>query len=302
MDHGHDPSKRRATGLYHLVNAPRAPGLTLLEALVAAGIISVLLAILLPALAGARRVAGVTTCQAGLSSINAGYGHYIADHQDLLPTHEYPRDIAGVADPILVPEWGDGGGGWIILPISEITFWGYLLRPYLVDDPSITVLGAIELLSCPVVYDGWLSGLPAEQVDQPQDPMFSPQRSFAHSVSLFTRAAPWNGTGTDPDVNAIHSPINFANVAFPSSKANLVEAAAHHERARTRLVHATVENFNILALDGHVERRSAAASHDPAGFVGSPTGFEEPPIAADEYAAHGLRFISTRGGHLGADW
>jgi len=129
-----------------------------------------------------------------------------------------------------------------------------------------------------------------------------PQRSFAHSVALFTSATPWTSIAATPDVNAIHTVVKASHIAYPAAKANLVEAASHHERQQARLVDASVESFNILAVDGHVERRVARNAHRPVGFVGTPTGFEQPPAKADEYAAGGIPFVSTFHGYLGTDW
>jgi len=276
---------------------------TLIELLVSIAVIGILLGLLAPALRAVRRGAGVAQCRARLASIGVMVETFASEHAGALPTFDYPLDLQGVADPVLAPEWGAGGGGWLVLPISEIWFWAYQLRGYAAEDPDEQLLRAVEQLSCPVVYDEWLAALPpAERDGAVGDPMTSPQASYVRSVALFTAPGAWMDADDPPDVNAVHARRRTSDVAHPANKGALVEAAAHHERARTKLEAAQSERFNVLAADGHVERRRADASTPPIGFVGATTGFEDPPIARDRWRATGMRYISTLRGTAGRDW
>lgn len=290
--------------LPHTTTRRPIAGFTLIEALVVIGIISVILGILLPTLAMVRRDATILQCKTRLASIGKLYEMYAADHRGRLPTHEYAVDAQGVADPLLVPEWGVGGGGWLILPVSEITFWGYNLRGYVVDDPDRSLLTAVEQLSCPVVFREWFESLPLEQQEGAvQDPMSSPQDSYSHSVALFTSPGAWSDPDSPPDVNRAHSSVLMSQVAMPSTKTNLIETASHHGRRRVRLDRErSNEQYNLLAMDGHVERRSALDAREPAGFVADRTGFEHPRIDRRQFADNGIPYISTRNGALGRDW
>jgi len=291
--------------LPHTTTRRPVAGFTLIEALVVIGIISVILGILLPTLAMVRRDATTLQCKARLASIGKLYEMYAADHRGRLPTHEYAVDAQGVADPLLVPEWGVGGGGWLILPVSEINFWGYNLRGYVVDDPDRSLLTAVEQLSCPVIFREWFESLPLEQQEGAvQDPMASPQASYSHSVALFTSPGAWSDPDSPPDVNRAHAPVQLSQVAAPSTKTNLVETASHHERRRVRLDQGapTSEQYNLLAVDGHVQRRSARDAREPAGFVADRTGLERPRIDRDQFADSGIPYISTQRGALGRDW
>ncbi len=60
-------------------------GFTLIELLVVVSILALLLAILLPSLRGAKRVASQTACAAGLRGIGQGLRMYLNENNDLLP-------------------------------------------------------------------------------------------------------------------------------------------------------------------------------------------------------------------------
>lgn len=59
---------------------------TLIELLVVVAIISVLIALLLPALSAAREVAKKTTCQSNIHQLKIGFMMYCEDSRDFLPT------------------------------------------------------------------------------------------------------------------------------------------------------------------------------------------------------------------------
>ena len=61
------------------------PGFTPVEVLVVIGIIVLLIAVLLPALAAARRAARVTQCPANLQQIGVGLHLYADANEDYLP-------------------------------------------------------------------------------------------------------------------------------------------------------------------------------------------------------------------------
>lgn len=69
------------------------PAFSLIEVLVVIAIISVLLAITLPALASARESARAVRCAANLSQIGVGMTMHLADHKDWLP--QVRADFAG---------------------------------------------------------------------------------------------------------------------------------------------------------------------------------------------------------------
>ncbi len=78
-------AKSYAGVYYPTVRRGGPAGFSLVELLVSVGVIGVLVALLLPALAGARRSADTITCEANLASIGQGMAVYLAQDQNTYP-------------------------------------------------------------------------------------------------------------------------------------------------------------------------------------------------------------------------
>lgn len=104
---------------------PRQRGFTLIELLVVISIISLLIAILLPALAGARKAARSTYCLSNQRQIGVLFGTYLSDNRAIFPRDRIDAyDAAGTlywyeviartnnatALPIYCPEDNSGSG------------------------------------------------------------------------------------------------------------------------------------------------------------------------------------------------
>jgi len=281
------------------------PGLTLVEVLVVVAILAILLGILAPVMRSARRQGDDLVCRSRQSAISRMFSVYATEHDGLWPTFDYPHRLTGEPDALRLDSWG-ASGGWFILPINEMTFWGFPLRDYAVNDSARAIPAAVEALSCPTVFNRWLDQLPAAQRDGRAtivDPMWAPQESYYHSLALFTRPGGWAGAPNVPvRVNPLHAPVSTTQVRYPSRKASLVEKASYHERRRGRIEEDSSAHFNVLAADGHVERMRADDAAAPRGFTAVYTGFEVPRQRSDQHAEDGIRYVSTSHGALGRDW
>jgi prepilin-type N-terminal cleavage/methylation domain-containing protein/prepilin-type processing-associated H-X9-DG protein len=100
-------------------------GFTLVELLVVMAIISILAAMLLPALARARAQARAAACRSNLKQIGYSMGMYQTDYDELYPTS---NNVSWIADPggwrFL---WGTGVGDTVYaLPLQTLAAYGYL--------------------------------------------------------------------------------------------------------------------------------------------------------------------------------
>jgi prepilin-type N-terminal cleavage/methylation domain-containing protein/prepilin-type processing-associated H-X9-DG protein len=77
------------------VVGPARRGFTLVELMVVIGIISLLIAVLLPALTAARRQANAVACAAHLREIARGFALYAADNRDMYPWAQFNYTPSG---------------------------------------------------------------------------------------------------------------------------------------------------------------------------------------------------------------
>lgn len=120
----------------------RAGGFTLVELLVTIAIISMLIALLLPALAAARRQAQLIQCASNLRQIGVAYHSHLADNQDYFPFY---RDSQGNPSSYNL-QWTVGGAQPSRMPAKEQSPVRPL-NPYVGDGVS-DVAGA-QVFHCP---------------------------------------------------------------------------------------------------------------------------------------------------------
>lgn len=118
---GFGPLKRRA--------------FTLIELLVVIAIIGIIIAILLPALSGARERSWTVLCQSRLRSIGAGWHMYADDHDDVSPPGRLYNKGGGVSNPA---NWYDVGNGLAYRP-RWIAMIGKYVGIYAYDMPRADV-------------------------------------------------------------------------------------------------------------------------------------------------------------------
>ncbi|MHC4109743.1 MAG: type II secretion system protein [Planctomycetota bacterium] len=111
-------------------NRRLAGGFTLIELLVVIAVISLLMAMLLPALDGARRLAGRIVCQSNLRQIAIGWTLYVEDIGYFYQLVDSNHDFGG---------WEGVGGYGLNRP----------LNPYVGLDPNIPIEKGARLFRCP---------------------------------------------------------------------------------------------------------------------------------------------------------
>jgi len=250
-------------------------------------ILAVLLSIALPALQRARSAAASSKCQANLHGIGQIHQVYASERDGIWPTLDFPIKPNGRAGIVYMEQpWGVTP--WGSTASLQIWGWAFPLQFHAGDaDPVNHPIIATELFSCPVVH-----GRAAEQIERGiLNPGALSARSYMYSPALYTSPSKW--AGPEPfDLDWMFAPVRHADVRFPASKAVLSESRSYHGARETELYAAGGERFNILAADGHAERRAARESIDPVRLGGD-------NVASPDASAP---FVATPRGALGLDW
>jgi len=277
-------------------------GFSLIELLVTIGVVALLIALITPAISAGKNTAERTTCVLRLHHSNHASTLYENDHDGEVGRFNFPLDGAGRAEPMLAPEWGVGGGGWLVSVFAERTFWGYHIRSYAGDG---SVLEIVESMTCPTVFDLWNRSRPNAGAGEVLDPMAPLQRSFNQSLALTTSARAWVA-GSAPLLEEHHAPVRAHSVRHPALKIRLIEPNAHHEPVPVSIEQAGGTRgsirFNALLSDGSARGIRPSDAEAPAGFRTFGTGLEiVPVIDPNAWAERGIPFISTARGYLGRD-
>src|ERR1700733_15180801 len=143
----------------HAVRRTRPPGFTLIELLVVIAISAILAAMLLPALAAAKRKAQLANCTSNMKQTSLALQMYFTDFGDKLPPGRGARGNPGVNYGLTdgqVPCYNGAttGNTWKWLPIY--------IQPYLgLPDPKVvgTVsYQVVKVFVCPGYMTSWSSG------------------------------------------------------------------------------------------------------------------------------------------------
>lgn len=227
-----------------------APGFTLIELLATIGVISVLIAVLLPALAGAKGSAQALRCLVSLRNMGTGEAAWAADHKDI-----YPNIFADDPDAPVIHK-GFGTWGVAFVNYSQPSIWFFPLQNYAWEGVQGfgRGYGNFEGISCPslrrssaFVNSGYQ---PSELVDNPQ---LDALASYRSALSMYTPADLWVGDLDTPrtvdQIEKGRALVRFFEVAFPSQKAVKIERLAYHATSRRQEAGAGT-SFQLLAADG----------------------------------------------------
>lgn len=275
------------------IAASAKPGFTLIELLVSISVIAVLLGLTYPVLRSARAAAIAGICQSHLSSVGITYGLYANDHADQFPTYAYDLDDHRRPLELCIGVWGTTL--YFILPADEVYSWAYALRRYVADEPDIRATVAEKAMSCPVRYQEVMSEADSEDFGTYA---ISTTESYWQSPALFTNASAWSvDAERAPDLNRDHAVVHRSDALYPSNKSVLVESGSFHDSKIVSIVNASKERFNVLAVDGHVERRAASDSTTPVMMTGYLADY-----LPCSYCDRAVPYLSTRDGINGRDW
>lgn len=227
-------------------------GFTLIELLVGVGIIGVLLAILMPALSGAQRVARQTKSMVNVRSTATTFQQYANDRGhwpyteggDALSESEQER-MPPLPQGLFAVEW------WPRVTVIAAPHW--MMR-------GLWPGAVVPLDDWPTLYQTWVSpGLPSDLPEVTEFLAIAEEQvgvSHVYSNSFIGKPALWSGSAT-PDLNLL-GPTTEAQVTFPSNKALLWDGDLGWERNAPQMIGGLPDATTAFVFaDGH------AAMHNP---------------------------------------
>ncbi|MFG0305092.1 MAG: type II secretion system protein [Phycisphaerales bacterium JB040] len=258
---------------------PRASrAFSLIEMLVSISVVSVLLAVLLPGLRGARESADATVCLASQSNIARIHQLYLNDHDG-----SWPNAFAST-----------GGAEWTVgttftsaySVLSQVRGWVGPLH----QAGRVAVDLEYDSLSCP-------SPLRDLQGSLRSNPQIGPMYSYGYAPAFFTRAQLWDPDHDErrDDPDRWRHRVAASSVAFPSAKVSMFEIADYHGAGDViGADNAPSTQRSVVAFaDGHAARHNIAEASTPLPFEWNEL---YGPTTADR-----LPYATTVHGFLGRD-
>ena len=137
----------------------RRGGFTLIELLVVIAIIAILAAMLLPALAAAKRKAYVINCTSNMKQVSLALQMYFNDNQDWCPPGGGNTSVYGLTFG-QIPVFNNSNN-------NSKKYLPYYIQSYLGINSSSTGTNVLKVFICPGYLSGWSSGT----IDQTGGPM-----------------------------------------------------------------------------------------------------------------------------------
>jgi prepilin-type N-terminal cleavage/methylation domain-containing protein len=231
-----------------------ADAFTLIELLVVVGIIAILVSVLLPALAGARRYARDAVCRSNMHQLGLATTYYAQDHGDRLPY-------------LLGTDYGNGPVEGPFHQYQQLfRFWKYVrdLRSY--RCPAVTDENSVTVVSQEVLGGFYFVMKSTEEYgiayDQRWWPQIDPTKYDGEFITdLYTeyKFNDWSSGAKDPVTKQPIPAVNggkISQIPIPSRTVVLCDAA---ETCPARHKHGNFFAF----LDTHVEPIARARYLDP---------------------------------------
>ena len=194
----------------------QARGFTLIELLVVIAIISVLIALLLPAVQGAREAARRAQCVNNLKQIGLAIANYESTHGCIVPGYissTVPLGRLGVPGYNPDPQTNDNGPGWgwlaLLLPFAEQTPLYHAINmnlPTWVADNGTVVTISLTVYNCPSANN---SNATCAMVDANQKLLPVANSSFARANYQYNMG--WNDTSITPANVNYDDPVKGCN-------------------------------------------------------------------------------------------
>jgi prepilin-type processing-associated H-X9-DG protein/prepilin-type N-terminal cleavage/methylation domain-containing protein len=217
------------------------PGFTLVELLVVIGIIALLIAILMPGLAAARRHAQTIQCGANLRSIGQAMQQYANEYKGRIP-RDYWYDFEYVQGHIL---WAEAFGKYLGHPLPDVKDLSANRDKIL--GPELAQIGVYQCPAFPderqpldYVSNAWYAGYVGISAPLINITRMPSSGRIVYLTEGNSRTLPVDTFGIHDVFDIGHLPM-IGNAPQPSSR------VCNDKRHGGRI--------NLLFLDGHVENR-----------------------------------------------
>jgi len=256
----------------------RRRAFTLIEVLAVVGVVGVLAAITVPALARARQRAQSVVCLSTLASLMQGHVNLSVQNGG------YWANV--FEDPAALWAYSElNTSGFLFYETLEQTrSWPYVIQRGMYDrgdDP--------RMFSCPAIRQRY----PEYVARSPQG---GGRQSYFYSAAFLTEASLW-----DPDhperretPDRYRRRVRTHEVRFPSAKVAMFEIADHHGSG-VPIGDRSIANVNAGFADGHVDRVVPWSANPPLAVRPPRDPFEDP-------WTNPMPFSSAAWGYLGRDY